>query len=816
MSSIENIFAAQRVSNTSNYSGVYQTGVDYKKFDFVQNDDDGLFYYAREDVADGGGIYIQDNYRLALVNASDSNDYIVDLYNQLDQVGATFKEGLVINLSGSLQGSDGLYQVEQVSKDQTSLNGDTNFTGSIMRVRALGGDGIKETEEEGPNILTISALSLSPSESPLAWAKDEFFFDADYGSTVSFRANNYRYDYGNGYYILQPKNLNSITFEADLKFKNRTNREANAIVHFLENHQGQHERDRASPNLKYKQGISGFRWDGNSSFHPYDSTEVQSKKFYCSEWSHSLNFENSNDVNVKLRNLDASLLQKTSGLFVKPAPSYDETEFYEKNDVVYNAENRQHYYWSGDSSSVGRSPAQKQTSWTRQNGYFKDTNTEYWTRKFFWKPSIGLNVSQKPRMNEISLGAGYTQIYADGINESLLNLDLQFNNRNDDEAYAILHFLEQHYGCRPFMFTPPSPYDKEQNFVCQEWSHTYNYKNNHSISAKFEQYPFNFEAEEYDNMTPPPIESDAELVFTSPAVMRSKNQGTPVNISDVFRSRIYLKNIGDKPLTISSAIINLSLDGVVDRGISNVEFSTNLTTLGNGYLNGGSIQINGQTRIIESYTRVSGLIKLTEPLSSTPSLGSTFTITNFDDGSYFSILAKSGSNIPMINTSESNDRRFILPDDSGLGIFSTREIRIGKKFKSGPEGGYTFVYLGADLQEISGGETFIQFNNGTIRSLTNRDFVVNATSFVNEQFISNNLTNILNGGEEGYIEVVFSGVDESEIVELLNVNGNELVTSDTGDSIELLRSSRYYNATISISSDSLYGTQTGEIKIFID
>ena len=46
------------------------------------------------------------------------------------------------------------------------------------------------------------------------------------------------------------------------------------------------------------------------SFHPYDNTEVQSKKFVCSDFSHSLNFENSNDITVKLRNLESSILQK--------------------------------------------------------------------------------------------------------------------------------------------------------------------------------------------------------------------------------------------------------------------------------------------------------------------------------------------------------------------------------------------------------------------------------------------------------------------------------------------------------------------------
>ena len=57
-------------------------------------------------------------------------------------------------------------------------------------------------------------------------------------------------------------------------------------------------------------------------------------------------------------------------------------------------------------------------------------------------------------MNEIGLGAGYTQIYRDGINNNLLSLDLQFNNRTDSEARAILHFLEQHYGAIPFQFNP--------------------------------------------------------------------------------------------------------------------------------------------------------------------------------------------------------------------------------------------------------------------------------------------------------------------------------------------------------------------------
>jgi len=744
--SAENLFVSEHITNVSNYSGVYQSGVDYQKFDFVKNTDDGLFYYARENITDGGGVYLQDNYRIALVNGVDAKDYIVDVLNRSNEFGAEFKEGQVIRLSGSLGGSDGVYEINQIQTDQTSLNGDTNFTGTFLEVTALDAPGIQETEEEGANIISISALSLSPTESPLVWAKDEFFFDADYGTTVDFRANNYKYEYGNGYYILQPKNINSLNMEVNLKFKNRTNRETNAIVHFLENHQGQHEQDRISPNLKYKQGISGFRWDGNATFHPYDSTEVQTKKFFCSEWNHSLSFENSNDVTVKLRNLDTSLLQKTSGLFVNPAKEYDASQFYEKHDVVYSPINQKHYYWSGDSSSYNKSPVEEQANWTRENGYAKDTHTEYWTRKFFWKPSIGLSVNQKPRMNEISLGAGYTQIYNDGINESLLNLDLNFNNRSDEEAYAILHFLEQHYGAIPFQFSPPAPYDRERNFVCQEWSHTYNYKNNHSISAKFEEYPFNFNAQQYDNNISPPIESPGELVFTSPAVLKGEGEGGDISVSDAFIGRIYFKNIGDQAVNISS--INLS--------------------------------------------------------------------SSFADGALFKILGSSSVSAPVVGPNLSaSDYVFSLPVDSSLGILEGKTIRLGKKYKPGSEGGYTFTYIGESITGLQSGSRFIQFNNGTIRSLSDRDFAIYTKIFVSESFIVKNATSVLSGGEEGFCEIAFKGVDENSIIDFLGGHFGGTVQTNNFESIEIMANNRYYVARLNVSSDSIYGTQDGEVKIYI-
>jgi phage-related protein len=531
--------------------------VSYQKFDFVYNTGDGLFYYAREDMSFGGGAIIEASNRLSLVpdgpyTSEGPSHYILDTYNQVNGLGANFQAGQIVNLEGSTGDNDGLYKILSIETGVTSLNNDPTLTGAAMNVVGLGDSEIEDFEPAEFKTMTLSEVNLSPEESDALWSRDLFFFDADYGSTVSFKASNYKYQYGNGYYVLQPKNINSLTFEVDLKFKNRTNREANAIVHFLENHQGQHEKDKSSPNLQYMLGISGFRWDGNATFHPYDSNEIQTKTFYCSDWSRNLNFENSNDVNVRLRNLDASLLRKSEQLFTNKADDYLDDMFYEKNDVVFSPENHRYYYWHSDSSAAGKKVVEEQSSWTRENGNFKDINPEYWTREFFWKPSIGLNISEKPRLQELSLGAGYTQIYRDGINESLLSLDLQFNNRNDAEAYAILHFLEHHYGCIPFLFSAPAPYEKPKNFVCQEWSHTYNYKNNHSISARFEQYPFNYTAHQYDNQSAPPPLQSAEIAFLNPFVMSEENVGEPIQNNEILRKRLYIKNLGDYDLNINS------------------------------------------------------------------------------------------------------------------------------------------------------------------------------------------------------------------------------------------------------------------------
>lgn len=462
------------------------------------------------------------------------------------------------------------YLIEQTSNFQYTPKTLPNFDevnrigdGKFDRIQLQGINeetSIDTFENADSHVITLTAINEDPNGSD-SWVTDRFFFDADYGSTVNFQAKNRRMEYDNGYYKLFPVSVNSLKFQANLKFTNRTNKEANAIIHFVENHLGQLEKDKNASYLKYSQGISGFRWDGNATFHPYDSIDNQSKTFYCGQFNHSLNFEDSNDINLTLTNLNTSILNKGESLYVKSAPSYTGNYTYEKNDVVYSELNNQYYYWYNETGAANKTPSIKNSEWTRASGLYSDINTEYWTREFFWLPSLGLEVNQQPRLNDIALSSKYSQIYNDGINESLLKLNLKFNNRSDDEAYAILHFLENHLGYIPFLFSPPAPYETAQNFVCQRWTHTYKYKDSHDIQATFEQYPFNFDAQEFSNFSTQPIIGPGELHFTNPLVFKTKLGDDEININKRLRKRMYLKNVGGLDVNISSITLGSENSG---------------------------------------------------------------------------------------------------------------------------------------------------------------------------------------------------------------------------------------------------------------
>lgn len=104
---------------------------------------------------------------------------------------------------------------------------------------------------------------------------------------------------------------------------------------------------------------------------------------------------------------------------------------------------------------------------------------------FFWVPSYNSPNTNQPRIKQIQLGDGYSQTLADGINNVLLSLDVNLENRDLDEATAIIHFLTTRAGCQSFLYNPLPPYQSTKRFLCKEFSDRQIFYQNYSIQCKF-------------------------------------------------------------------------------------------------------------------------------------------------------------------------------------------------------------------------------------------------------------------------------------------------------------------------------------------
>lgn len=158
---------------------------------------------------------------------------------------------------------------------------------------------------------------------------------------------------------------------------------------------------------------------------------------------------------------------------------------YGKNAIVLHNNN---YYYSLTNNNVGNTPSSS-TSNTFWHGYrlYSTLARPY----FFWEATYASQSRSKPAINSIKFGNGYEQRTEDGVNNILLQFEVVFDGRDENETRAILHFFHKRRGATPFFFDPPFPYnfDNFQNypkrFFCDEWSLSYNFYNNYRINASF-------------------------------------------------------------------------------------------------------------------------------------------------------------------------------------------------------------------------------------------------------------------------------------------------------------------------------------------
>ena len=117
----------------------------------------------------------------------------------------------------------------------------------------------------------------------------------------------------------------------------------------------------------------------------------------------------------------------------------------------------------------------------------------YWSKNFFWDPSFTTSISQASRIVSKVFDNEKVEVISDGKNVNPLVFDISFNNRDDREAYAILHFLENRKGYVRFKWeSVPEMYNRDgvdRYFICNQWSFSKRYIDNNSIKATFIEDP---------------------------------------------------------------------------------------------------------------------------------------------------------------------------------------------------------------------------------------------------------------------------------------------------------------------------------------
>ena len=363
----------------------------------------------------------------------------------------------------------------------------SGFTNAGTEVYALGTDApTGHYYYSGDSSSTSTAVNsptglkrLTDSNAANPWTQ-ELFMEAAYGSEVRYENQSYDVTFGDGYYNVLSKSENALKTSFSLGFSRRSDKEAKALLHLLQDSFNKGEK----PSGAYT-GISF------TPFPPYD----ESHEFYIDSINQSFDYPNVNTVSTTLHREDQSTLnwqqyyipfKQTNGFWVQ-------NRTYRQHDIVYmsgatcpSLEVSGWYYYSGKDSSVSTNengPLGAASMWTKDNFYF-DTNA-------------GLSITESPRYLKQPMQSDYFIRTHDGTNKGLLNMEMSFDARDNEEAKAIVHFLEHHKGKDQFEFVPPAPYDiTGKVFICPKWTHKLNYKDNNNVSVNFIEFPVNTLSEE--------------------------------------------------------------------------------------------------------------------------------------------------------------------------------------------------------------------------------------------------------------------------------------------------------------------------------
>jgi phage-related protein len=169
--------------------------------------------------------------------------------------------------------------------------------------------------------------------------------------------------------------------------------------------------------------------------------------------------------------------------------AYNSSVTYALNDIcIYNSKYYYSLKWSNTSNPTVA------TAW----GGYKSFSTPYGAAvsgpEFIWIPNYASDIENKPSVITIKFGDGYEQRIPDGVNNSLIKLNLIFEGRSEREMKAIVHFLNVRKGIEPFFFNYSFPYNYDsvsqnypKRFMVDEFTSRSVFYDNYTVNAKLSE-----------------------------------------------------------------------------------------------------------------------------------------------------------------------------------------------------------------------------------------------------------------------------------------------------------------------------------------
>jgi phage-related protein len=322
------------------------------------------------------------------------------------------------------------------------------------------------------------------------WTKNiNDLFNFNYGSSANFTANLSPLKMGDGYKTNIVNTINTLNATFNLVYDGLTDAQAKCLIAFFEN----------TPESPNKSLYEGFKGVNTNLFSPYKSNA----ELYFKKANFDSSYNNINKITIEAESLyDSSLDYK--GMFVvldenKIKTYKDSVDSLTTHDIFYyesfSFNDRGYYFYTGvnrNSTNV-TGPVTGPVSGPFDKILISPSESptgvnSFFTKDFYFKGDLEYDVDENVRLFPAELKNSTIEYSKDGINYNILEFSVSFNRRTNQEARAILKFLDDKAGFKVFYYTLPQPYNKKISVYCPEWNHTYNFSNNNDISVKFIEF----------------------------------------------------------------------------------------------------------------------------------------------------------------------------------------------------------------------------------------------------------------------------------------------------------------------------------------